>query len=382
MTRPSRLALFVPFAPFLPLVVGLGGNAYAAPCATPEVALRNVAATKVGSWTDVAARLASERKVANEAEAIQAVCDVTIGCSETSLAFCTLDTEMACFVRSPAPGAPWYVLPDLLSRNEEGLTVNAKLSPDKAKLHVAISLEMLGRIEDAMCETAEDGSANCTSATGSYGFQYVDLGIDLGRMNLMWDAVFTDFDESASGETRCKKPHSIAFEGEAVVRTSCLGKAERFEVKQLEGCTVAARTAYLDAEQSAWTSSRRKAAEAKAKTASDLVEKGRKLTKAKDYDAAIKAFDEAIAVWGLTTAWSGRGYARLQRAEGADLDLAQRDFEEALALEPNDAKFRAAVMFNLGLLFELKKDKAQARDWFEKSHSQNPTAATRKKLGL
>lgn len=375
--KPSTLCL----AMCVPSLVMAAGTAQAAPCATPEVALRNVAGKKVGTWSDVLSRLAPDKKVGSEADTIAAVCEVTVGCSATSLAFCTLDSEMTCFVRA-APGAPWHAFDNILSRYEEGLEVTSKLSPDHKHLQVAISLEMLGRLEDAMCETAEDGSVSCTSATGSFGFQYVDLAVDLGRMNLLWDAAFSDFDENASGESRCKSPHKIDFEGDVVVRTSCLGKAERFEVKQLEACTVAARTAYLDQEQKAWTTSRREDAEAKAKAASDLVEKGRKLTKAKDYDGAIKAFDQAIAIWGLTTAYSGRGYARLQRADVADLDLAQNDFEEALTLELHDTKFRAAVMFNLGLLFEKEKNKAEARAWFEKSHAQNPTDATRKKLGL
>ena len=45
-------------------------------------------------------------------------------------------------------------------------------------------------------------------------------------------------------------------------------------------------------------------------------------------------------------------------------------------------KFRASVNFNLGLIAEKQKKPAEAKAAFKKAHGQNPSAATRKKLGL
>lgn len=377
----------------VPLTLAACATARAAPepsptpiattCNFPEVALRNTPGKKVGTWGELAVRLAPDAKVASVDDAIGAVCAGMEGCSATSLAFCDHDVKTTCYVRAPTEGAPWYAFEDVLIQHDNGLTVKSALAPDRRFVQVSLSLEMLGRIEDALCETAEDGSSECVSATGSFGWHHVDLVIDLTHMTLAWDAVFVDYDEFATGDLRCKHPHEITFEGTTVARTSCEGRRERFAVKDLAACTVAARDAYLERTQNERTAKQRGNAAASAKVASDLVAKGRKLSKAKDYAGAIKAFDEAITAHGrLTTALSGRGYARLLRAEGGDLVMARSDFEEALQSEPHDQKFRGAVMFNLGTLCEKEKRAAEARSWFEKSHAQNPTAATAKKLGL
>jgi len=376
-----------------PLALVACGSAHAAPdpvaprearCSFPEVALRNQAGQKVGGWVDLAKRLAPDAAVKTEAEAIARVCQYREGCGEKMVGLCDNEYQTTCFVRAPGEGpATWYAFGDVFDQADNGLELKFSLSPDRRFMHAALTQEFIGRIEDAMCETDEEGNANCVSATGSFGWQHADLVIDLSRMTLVWDARHSNYDDSNSGEDICKHRHAISFEGTTFLRTSCSGDDERFEAKDLGACTVAAREAAQKAEADAREATRMAVATADTRRAKELVEEGRKLTRAKDYAGAIKAFDRALAaVFAFPTALSGRGYARLQRAEGDDLAKARSDFEEALISETSDKKFRGAVLFNLGLLCEKQKKTEEAKGFFEKAHAQNPTAATREKLGL
>ena len=83
--------------------------------------------------------------------------------------------------------------------------------------------------------------------------------------------------------------------------------------------------------------------------AATAVAKGRELTRKRNFDGAIAAFDAALELReDLPTALSGRGYARLLRAKGDDLLHARADFEAALAFAaPDDTRFRDAVKHNL-----------------------------------
>jgi tetratricopeptide (TPR) repeat protein len=107
------------------------------------------------------------------------------------------------------------------------------------------------------------------------------------------------------------------------------------------------------------------------------VQRGRKLTAAKNYKAARMAFEAAIAVDAKhARAWSGLGYAALLDGSPEAVSAA---FEQALTLDA-DPKFQAAVWFNLGLLAEQQKDLSAARTAFSKSMELHPSEAVRKKL--
>lgn len=109
------------------------------------------------------------------------------------------------------------------------------------------------------------------------------------------------------------------------------------------------------------------------------LDRGRRATAAKDYPAAIRAFDEAVAASPLDgRAYAERGYAKL--LERRDLDGAGRDLERAVGLT-RDPKLLAAIWFNRGLLAEARGDAASARDAFAVSSGLAPSAAAAAKLG-
>lgn len=97
------------------------------------------------------------------------------------------------------------------------------------------------------------------------------------------------------------------------------------------------------------TKREREAAQGEAKR---LLQEGRAETRAKRYEAAIAAFDGALARDPeQKRAWSGRGYAYLSRNAGeSDRVAAIDDFAYALWLDADgDPQFARAVRYNLGL---------------------------------
>jgi len=117
-----------------------------------------------------------------------------------------------------------------------------------------------------------------------------------------------------------------------------------------------------------------------------LVNEARRLTADKKYADAIAIFDSVVHTNPDTVrALSGRGYARMMRADGDDLTEAESDFEAAYKMapggNPEDDKLRAQILFNRGLISEKTKD-GRAKAFFEKAHELSPSAATKKKLGL
>jgi Flp pilus assembly protein TadD len=85
--------------------------------------------------------------------------------------------------------------------------------------------------------------------------------------------------------------------------------------------------------------------------------RGRKATVAKDYPAAVKHFDEALAAEpGDARALSERGYARLL---GGELDAAAKDLEEA-AKRAGGADLLRQILFNQASLAEKRGDTATA----------------------
>ena len=111
--------------------------------------------------------------------------------------------------------------------------------------------------------------------------------------------------------------------------------------------------------------------------AQDKLDEARKLTRAKDYTAAIAAFDAALALDpDLAAAYSGRGYARLLAG-----DLVKAKADLVAALTHNDAApFQAAVYFNLGQIAEKSKDTAAARTAYTRSLELRPTKAVKTAL--
>lgn len=104
-------------------------------------------------------------------------------------------------------------------------------------------------------------------------------------------------------------------------------------------------------------------------TEESRLDAGRRLTREKNYAAAIAAFDAAlVADETLATAYSGRGHAR-QLA--GDLDAAKLDFQAALTHDSKPA-FQASVYFNLGQVAEKQGDVAAARSAYTRSIELRP----------
>jgi hypothetical protein len=104
------------------------------------------------------------------------------------------------------------------------------------------------------------------------------------------------------------------------------------------------------------------------------LEKGRKATVAKDWKAAIVAFDEAVKIDPSDArAYAERGYAHL--LQGDDLDAAEMDFARAAELT-KDASLLTQIWWNHGLLDEKRdaKDNALVDFWIADQVKPNPAA--------
>jgi tetratricopeptide (TPR) repeat protein len=114
-----------------------------------------------------------------------------------------------------------------------------------------------------------------------------------------------------------------------------------------------------------------------ASPAKERLDAARRLTREKDYPAAILAFNVVIALDpALAAAWSGRGYARLL---SGDLAQAKRDLETALTHDATPA-FQAAVHFNLGQVAEKAGDVPAARAAYARSLASRETRAVKAAL--
>jgi len=104
---------------------------------------------------------------------------------------------------------------------------------------------------------------------------------------------------------------------------------------------------------------------------------GRKATLDKDYPAAIKAFDGALAAKPEDPrALSERGYAKLL---ARDFKSARTDLDKS-ARTTTDNKLRAAIAFNQGLSAESLGEAAAAQLYFARSNALNPTKPAQTKL--
>lgn len=104
---------------------------------------------------------------------------------------------------------------------------------------------------------------------------------------------------------------------------------------------------------------------------------GRAATRAKRWDAAIGAFDQAlVAKPGDLRALAERGYARLL---SGDTKAALIDLDAALD-GPADPVLRAQIHYNRGLAYEKLDDRTRAVQAFAASVAHNPTEAAKAKL--
>jgi|GEM_PF-1721472 len=107
------------------------------------------------------------------------------------------------------------------------------------------------------------------------------------------------------------------------------------------------------------------------------LEAGRRATRAKRYDEALRLFDDLVAgAPGFAVAWSERGYARLL---AGDLDGAEADIQRALTLHDSH-DFQAACHYNLGQIAELRGDRAAARAAYARSVELRPNATVQAAL--
>lgn len=107
------------------------------------------------------------------------------------------------------------------------------------------------------------------------------------------------------------------------------------------------------------------------------LDEARRLTRAKEYAAAIARFDEVLALDAtMAAARSGRGYAAML---SGDYERARADFDAALELD-DDPRFQAAVHFNRGLLAERQGDATAAATAYGKSLALRPNKQVRAAL--
>ncbi len=107
------------------------------------------------------------------------------------------------------------------------------------------------------------------------------------------------------------------------------------------------------------------------------LERGRRATTAKDYDAASKAFTEALtAKPNDARALGERGFAYMQ---AGNLDYAEGDFQDADG-RSHDPNLAAQIFFNEGLLAERKGDLEGAKVMYARSQQLHATGAAKKKL--
>ena len=108
------------------------------------------------------------------------------------------------------------------------------------------------------------------------------------------------------------------------------------------------------------------------------LKKGRKETLAKNYDAAIAAFDSALkAIPGDARALSERGYAKLLANK---LPAAHEDFVQAEA-STKDAKLLGQIHYNHGLVAEKLGHAEEAKASFVRSNTLAPSKAAAAKAG-
>lgn len=104
-------------------------------------------------------------------------------------------------------------------------------------------------------------------------------------------------------------------------------------------------------------------------TAADMLSLGVARSTLKDYEAAIKAFDRALALSpGLSTAYVGRAYARIA-SDPRSAQIALSDYDAALDIDPN----LAFVWLNKGNIYYAAQDFTSAIECYAKALQLDPS---------
>jgi tetratricopeptide (TPR) repeat protein len=115
-----------------------------------------------------------------------------------------------------------------------------------------------------------------------------------------------------------------------------------------------------------------------AKRFSDALKRGRKLASAGNLDAAMAAFQEALAVMPEEPrALDEVGVVAWRKQE---LPLAEKTIRRAVELQ-SDQRKRAAALYNLGRILEDRGDKKGAVDAYARSLHDRPNKIVRERLG-
>ncbi len=332
----------------LSLSLLLSAQAQLDSCPVPEVVVDGRSITKVGGWVDLAKVLRPDIAASTEAEGISAACSGQHPCNAATQILCTGQYALhTCYAR--APDGPWYAFAasyyEHSSDSAYDVELTAAASRDGRYLIASIFLSPMQRAGDRTCHGDDDRV--CGSEWSAYGAESRQFVLDTTTLRLLfWSRTGEIVGNDDEGGYSCPDSGldvARSDAGDVFTRTNCLGEVERFELNDLAFCTEAAHDA-----------AHGRAFDAFDTKATELVAAGRRHTRERSFDEAIAAFTQVLHFRAdHPTALSGRGYARLLRASGNDLVDARADFKAALAAAPaDDKKFRAAVMFNLGLVAE------------------------------
>jgi len=225
------------------------------------------------------------------------------------------------------------------------------------------------------CENGEEDEDDCATATGDDGDVTQFSVFDRTNGAHLFDAF-----DSRDKDTTCKpEPVAPVLRDGVFSFTACDGTVDSFTLSDLAPCTVEAREKRFaqEAEDDERTAQilAAEGGDESVLTAADkkkFINTARKLTKKKDYNAAIEMFTKVIDDDGSAiTARSGRGYAFLMRATGDDLAAADSDFEAAFrsvtGTSPADAKLKAQIAHNRGLVAKKRGDDAKAESYFQQA---------------
>ena len=343
------------------LALPLAAHAELSPCADLAGVRANTDEGRLlANWREVYAAL-NEREAmpASDAVAVENLCGGTAWCA-AQLPISVITGGMASPIDLVVADAGKLRL--FRTSSDTGSPPTVQFTPLGSATWVQVQAESLGR--EPFCETDEDGNESCTTATMVVGQEAYDFVLEGNR--LLWAAACLTEEETP-------QPSRVKREGSTYTLTTC-GKSPQSLVFTLDHLRACAPTEVKDA-----TFMTTGGAAAPAEI-SRLLTAGRKATQEKRFAEATAAFDALLKIDPQhARARSERGFAYLMNGQ---LDQAEADFETALTYAAQDTKIQASTHFNLGLIAEKRGNPVAARSHFEAAHKLNPSAATKKKLGL